>query len=93
MKLDLLCGVIFSLGALNSVLCSEYHGEPVYESVEEWKLWKSVHSKTYGSSLEELEKHIVWLSNKAYVDQHNINANKYSYKVKLNHFADLVRDT
>lgn len=65
----------------------------MYESPHEWELWKSIHSKSYGSKLEELEKHIIWHSNKAYVDQHNINAELgvYSYHVKLNHLGDMVR--
>ncbi len=65
---------------------------PTFEFVEEWSLWKAVHSKNYASNLEELEKHLVWLSNKVYVENHNINAKKgfYSYEVKLNHLADLV---
>ena len=62
------------------------------ETAEEWHLWKTAHDKTYSSNLEELEKHIVWSSNKAYVNQHNINAKNgiYSYEVKLNYLADLV---
>ena len=64
----------------------------VFQHVEEWKLWKSYHGKAYDSHLEELERHLVWLSNKVFVEQHNAHADRgfYSYKMKLNHFADLV---
>lgn len=96
MRLELLA--FLSLAVLHLVVCSEikrepqYEGEPVYEALEEWKLWKSRHDRSYSSRLEELERHIVWLSNKAYVEQHNINAKRgvFSYQVRLNHLADLV---
>ena len=67
-------------------------GSHVYQFVEEWHLWKNAHGKNYDSYHEELEKHMVWLANRAYVEHHNINARTgfYSYEVKLNHFADLV---
>lgn len=89
MSLKLLC-LLTSL--LPFAACSEYLGAPVYESLEEWTLWKATHTKSYDSTLEELEHHIVWQSNKAYVDQHNVNAARgvFSYQVKLNHLADLV---
>lgn len=79
--------------AVSLASSSEKSESPVLQHVEEWHLWKNAHGKNYNSHLEELEKHIVWLSNRAYVEHHNINARKgfYSYQVKLNHFADLVR--
>lgn len=89
MKASLLCVILscLSLCGLGQPLKA-----PVLEAEEEWNLWKSAHEKSYTTTLEELEKHIVWRSNKAYVDQHNLNAEQgvYSYQVKLNHFADLV---
>lgn len=65
---------------------------PVFQHVEEWHMWKSNHGKSYNSHMEELEKHTVWLSNKVFIEQHNINAERgfYSYKMKLNHLADMV---
>lgn len=89
MRVGLLCWMVWCLSLLQ---CWGASLRPVYESVQEWKAWKSTHSKTYESSWEELEKHIVWHSNRAYVKQHNINAELgvYSYKVKLNHLGDLV---
>ena len=83
--------IIYLSGIVGVVLCYE-DMPPVFEFVEEWNLWKTAHQKQYNSRYEELEKHLVWLSNKAYVEQHNINAKKgfYSYEVKLNHFADMV---
>lgn len=91
MRLELACWIISCLSILGLGLCN--NGRPVYESSREWESWKSTHSKNYDSKLEELEKHIIWHSNKAYVDQHNINAELgvYSYHVKLNHLGDMVR--
>lgn len=94
MRLEWLCfTILLSLGVLHLATCLELEGEPVYESLEEWTLWKSTHVKSYSSNREELERHIVWQSNRAYVDQHNINAKKgiFSYEIRLNHLADLVR--
>ncbi len=69
------------------------HQVPVFQHVEEWHSWKTTHGRRYNSHLEELEKHLTWLSNKAFIEQHNINADNglFSYKMKLNHLADLVR--
>lgn len=96
MRAGLLCGIISCLSIC--VLGQPYEslkGAVLFEAVEEWHLWKAAHDKSYDSTLEELDKHIVWRSNKAYVDQHNINAKTgfFSYEVQLNHLADLVRVT
>ena len=94
MRLHLLCWSILCLSVLVQVACSASR-PPVYEAVQEWDAWKATHSKSYGSNLEELEKHIVWHSNRAFIKQHNINAELgvYSYQLKLNHLGDLVRQT
>lgn len=44
-------------------------------------------------SQEELEKHIVWLSNKKYIEEHNANADKFGFKLAMNQFGDVVRST
>lgn len=64
--------------------------QPKYQFVEEWNLWKGEHEKSYGSQLEELERHLVWLSNKKYIEQHNVNAHVLGFTLKMNHFGDLV---
>lgn len=61
-----------------------------FEFVEEWNAWKGYHGKSYQSDKEEIEKHIVWLSNKEYVDQHNANAHIFGFKLDLNHLGDMV---
>ena len=61
-----------------------------YEFLEEWNLWKDEHGKSYGSELEEVERHIVWLSNKKYIEQHNANADIFGFTLAMNHFGDMV---
>ena len=41
--------------------------------------------------LEELRRHITWMSNKAYIDQHNQYADTFGYTLKMNHLGDMVR--
>ena len=61
-----------------------------FEHHEEWKAWKVTHSKNYVSEEQEIERHIVWLSNKEYIDQHNANAHLFGFTLALNHFGDMV---
>ena len=65
--------------------------QPVFQYVEEWNLWKDDHDKAYGSQLEELERHLVWLSNKKYIEQHNANSHLFGFTLAMNHFGDMVR--
>ena len=57
---------------------------------EEWQLWKTQHGKEYQSQEEELERHVVWQSNKKYVEAHNQNAHILGFTLKMNHFGDMV---
>jgi cathepsin L len=63
---------------------------PRYELREEWNLWKSKHGKSYESEHVELERHLVWLSNKEYIDQHNANSDIFGFTLAMNHHGDLV---
>ena len=65
-------------------------GSPRYELREEWNLWKSKHGKSYESEYLELERHLVWLSNKEYIDQHNANSDIFGFTLAMNHHGDLV---
>ena len=67
-------------------------GEPMpqYEFKEEWQLWKKQHDKSYSTNLEELEKHLVWLSNKKYIELHNANADTFGFTLAMNHLGDMV---
>ena len=61
-----------------------------FEYLEEWNMWKADHGKSYDSEREELERHFLWLSSKAYIEAHNANFHIFGYKVAMNHFGDLV---
>lgn len=64
---------------------------PRYEFVEEWQLWKSSHGKEYITEREELERHLVWVSNREYILQHNANADIFGFTLAMNHFGDMVK--
>lgn len=57
---------------------------------EEWHLWKAKHEKKYDNPKHELSRHLVWLSNKAYIEEHNKYADALGYGLKMNKFGDLV---
>ena len=61
-----------------------------YKLKEEWNLWKTLHGKSYKSERIELERHLVWLSNKEYIDHHNANSELFGYTLAMNHHGDLV---
>ena len=64
--------------------------EVQYQHPEEWQLWKSQHGKSYGSQREELERHLVWLSNREYINAHNANSDMFGFTLELNHLGDIV---
>nr|AAF21819.1 silicatein beta [Tethya aurantium] len=76
------------VGFLVAVTSAGRH-QPVFEHHEEWQLWKSQHGKSYRSGLQELERHLVWVSNKEYIDRHNANADVFGFSLAMNHFGDL----
>ena len=64
--------------------------EMQYQHPEEWQLWKTQHGKSYESEREELERHLMWLSNREYINAHNKNSHILGFTLKLNQFADWV---
>lgn len=78
--------VVAFLGALVACVASL----PVFEHHEEWQMWKTQHGKSYASEREELEKHLVWVSNKEYIERHNANSDVFGFTLAMNHFGDLV---
>ena len=64
---------------------------PKFRHEYEWGKWKQTHDRNYSSAMDELERHLVWLSNKVYIDQHNANAHIFGYTLSMNHLGDLVR--
>ncbi len=65
-------------------------GQAHYELREEWNHWKDRYGRSYGSEEEDSERHIIWLSNKNYIDQHNANAHIYGFTLAMNDFGDMV---
>lgn len=57
---------------------------------EEWQLWKSQHGKSYGSQREELDRHLVWVANREYINVHNKNSHIFGFTLAMNHFGDMV---
>ena len=64
--------------------------EVQYQHPEEWQLWKTQHGKSYESEREELERHLVWLSNREYINAHNKNSDLFGFTLSMNHFGDMV---
>ena len=65
---------------------------PVYQLREEWHLWKAENGKMYKSDVEELERHLIWLSHKTYIDGHNANKDIFGYTLAMNQYGDMVSD-
>ena len=61
-----------------------------FQHAEEWQMWKTQHGKNYGSQRGELERHLVWLANREYINGHNKNAHIFGFTLALNHFGDIV---
>ena len=57
---------------------------------KEWHMWKGEHSKSYQDLKEELGKHLVWLGNREYINQHNKFSHVFGYTLKMNRFGDMV---
>ena len=64
--------------------------EVQYQHPEEWQLWKTEHGKNYESQREELERHLVWVSNREYINAHNKNAHIFGFTLAMNHLGDIV---
>ena len=58
---------------------------------EEWKWWKKAHGKNYHNHQEELERHLIWLSNRKYIEQHNKNSHIFGFTLAMNYWGDMVR--
>ena len=61
-----------------------------YEFVEEWNMWKMDHRRSYSTLPEELERHLLWLSNKKYIEAHNNYAEVFGYTLAMNGLGDMV---
>jgi hypothetical protein len=56
----------------------------------EWSFWKSTHRKKYSTSVQDLERYVVWRSNKAYINYHNSFASNFGFYLSMNKFGDMV---
>lgn len=56
----------------------------------EWHSWKLQNHKIYSSLNEELERHITWLSNQAYIDAYNSREHIFGFRLGMNEFGDMV---
>ena len=63
---------------------------PKLSHAEEWHMWKTQHGKSYGSVREELERHLVWLANREYINAHNQNSHIFEFTLAMNHLGDIV---
>ena len=58
---------------------------------EEWFSWKAQHRRKYSTSVQDLERYVVWRSNKAYINYHNSFASNFGFYLSMNKFGDMVR--
>ncbi|CAI8023144.1 Silicatein [Geodia barretti] len=63
---------------------------PTLSHAEEWQMWKTQHGKSYGSVREELERHLVWLANREYINAHNQNSHIFGFTLAMNHLGDIT---
>ena len=57
---------------------------------EQWRTWKSSSGKSYLSKEEEALRYSIWKDNVNYIDQHNAEADKHGFTLKMNSFGDMV---
>ena len=68
----------------------EEQWKPVYQLSRQWQAWKSEHTRSYISDNEELERHLIWISNMKYIEGHNANENMFGYRLSMNQYGDMV---
>ena len=56
----------------------------------EWHGWKLQHGKGYSSEREEVYRHVVWQSNKKFIEAHNLYNKTFGYTLAMNEMGDLV---
>merc|ERR1712223_166895 len=73
---------------------SSVFDETFASGLEEWKTWKTEHTKTYGSTEEEQRRYRIYHENKEKVERHNRAALKgeKTFYMKLNHFSDMTSE-
>lgn len=70
--------------------CAIVACQAAVEYPPEWHLWKSKHEKIYKGDNVELSRHITWLTNKKYIEEHNKYSEHFGFTLEMNKFGDLV---
>ena len=65
-------------------------GRTLPQLSSDWHLWKSTHGKDYSSFREELYRHVIWQSNKRFIEAHNTFNYTFGYTLAMNQMGDLV---
>lgn len=76
-----------------TILVVVAHAVPFYQVVkQEWELYKISHGKKYLHDVEEMFRMKVFAENKHKIAKHNqlFETGQKSYKMKMNHFGDLL---
>ncbi|XP_064201479.1 cathepsin K-like [Anguilla rostrata] len=60
----------------------------------QWKDWKDLHNKEYGSQEEEEQRRSVWEKNTLLIEAHNLEYEQgmHSYQLGMNHMGDMTAE-
>ncbi len=81
------------LSLLLLLLTCEFSESQTLQLSEEWHGWKVEHGKEYVSEREEVYRHVIWKSNKRFIEAHNLYNETFGYTLAMNEMGDLVRMT
>ena len=56
----------------------------------EWESWKAEHSRMYRDKEEDQRRYSIWKENMDYIENHNRDAEKHGFVLKMNKFGDMV---
>jgi len=56
----------------------------------EWNEWKTKHGRIYSSEEDELTRYAIWVSNNAYIKEHNKHSDVHGFTLEMNQFGDMV---
>ena len=72
--------------------CKSTEKKPEFTSYlrAEWLAWKELHGRKYDSLREETKRSYVWLDNKKFIEEHNMEVEQHGYSLGMNHFGDMV---
>ena len=79
-----------SLALLLLLACQCSEGQALPQFSSEWHGWKLEHRKEYKTEREEMYRHVVWQSNKKFIETHNLYNASFGYTLAMNEMGDLV---